>query len=95
MSLVLSWHTTPFKTIDDLRQHEMVVAATGSGADSVIFPYILNGVLGTKLKVVTGYPGATDFLLAVERGEADGTAGVSWGGSTPASRNGSRSSRST
>jgi hypothetical protein len=57
----------------------MVVGATGSGADSVIFPYILNGVLGTKFKVVTGYPGATDFLLAMERGETDGTAGVSWG----------------
>ena len=58
----------------------MVVAGTGSGADSVIFPYILNGVLGTKIKVVTGYPGAADFLLAVERQEADGTAGVSWSG---------------
>src|SRR6266545_2903380 len=79
VSMVLSWHTRPFKTIDDVRQKEMIVAATGSGADSVIFPYILNGVLGTRFKVVTGYPGATDFLLAVERGEADGTAGVSWG----------------
>ena len=56
----------------------MTVAATGSGADSVIFPYILNGVLGTRFKVVTGYPGAVDFLLAVERGETDGTAGISW-----------------
>ena len=80
VSLVLSWHTKPFKTIDDLRTREMVVAGTGSGADSVIFPYILNGVLGTKMKVVTGYPGASDFLLAVERQEADGTAGVSWSG---------------
>ena len=67
-----------FKTIDDAKQREMVVAGTGSGADSVIFPYILNGVLGTRFKVVTGYPGSADFLLAVERGEADGTAGVSW-----------------
>ena len=80
VSLVLSWHTRPFKTIDDLRNSEMVVAGTGSGADSVIFPYILNGVLGTKMKIVTGYPGAADFLLAVERQEADGTAGVSWSG---------------
>src|SRR6476620_10632488 len=78
VSMVLSWHTTPFKRLDDVRARAMVVGATGSGADSVIFPYILNGVLGTKFKVVTGYPGATDFLLAVERGEADGTAGVSW-----------------
>ena len=80
VSLVLSWHTRPFKTLEDLRTREMVVAGTGSGADSVIFPYILNGVLGTKMKVVTGYPGAADFLLAVERQEADGTAGVSWSG---------------
>jgi tripartite-type tricarboxylate transporter receptor subunit TctC len=80
VSLVLSWHTRPFKTIDDVRKQEMVVAGTGSGADSVIFPYILNGVLGTQFKVVTGYPGAADFLLAVERQEADGTAGVSWSG---------------
>jgi len=80
VSLVLSWHTRPFKTIEDLRKSEMVVAGTGSGADSVIFPYILNGVLGTKMKIVTGYPGAADFLLAVERQEADGTAGVSWSG---------------
>jgi tripartite-type tricarboxylate transporter receptor subunit TctC len=79
VSLVLSWHTKPFKTIDDVRQKEMIVGATGSGADSVIFPYILNGVLGTKFRVVTGYPGASAFLLAVERGETDGTAGVSWG----------------
>ena len=78
VSVALSWHTRSFKTIDDARQREMTVAATGSGADSVIFPYILNGVLGTRFKVVTGYPGAVDFLLAVERGEADGTAGISW-----------------
>jgi tripartite-type tricarboxylate transporter receptor subunit TctC len=80
VSLVLSWHDRPFKTMDDVRKTEMVVAGTGSGADSVIFPYILNGILGTKFKVVTGYPGAADFLLAVERREADGTAGVSWSG---------------
>jgi tripartite-type tricarboxylate transporter receptor subunit TctC len=78
VSMALSWHTKPFKTIDDVRRREMIVAATGSGADSVIFPYIMNGVLGTRFRVVTGYPGASDFLLAVERGEADGTAGVSW-----------------
>ncbi|MCC6888458.1 MAG: hypothetical protein IT536_08000 [Hyphomicrobiales bacterium] len=78
VSVVLSWHTRPFKTIADAQQREMIVSASGPGADSVIFPLIMNGVLGTKFKVVAGYPGAVDFLLAVERGEADGTAGVSW-----------------
>jgi tripartite-type tricarboxylate transporter receptor subunit TctC len=82
VSIVLSWQSKPFKTLDDAKNHEMIVAASGSGADSVIFPYILNGVLGTKFKVVTGYPGNADMLLAVERGEADGNAGTSWSGLT-------------
>ena len=81
-SIVLSWHTKPFKTLDDVRSREMIVAASGSGADSVIFPYIMNGVLGTKFKLITGYPGNTDMLLAVERGEVDGNAGTSWSGLT-------------
>jgi tripartite-type tricarboxylate transporter receptor subunit TctC len=79
ISVVISWGTKPFKTVDDLRQREMVVSATGTGADSVVFPYILNGVLGTKMKVVTGYPGSAELLLAVERGEVDGNGGTSWG----------------
>jgi tripartite-type tricarboxylate transporter receptor subunit TctC len=78
VSVALAWHTRPFKSLDDARKLEMIVAGTGPGSDSVIFPYILNGVLNTKFKVVTGYLGATDYLRAIERGEADGTAGVSW-----------------
>ncbi len=78
VSVVIASAAKPFKTIEDARDREMVVSASGSGADSVIFPYILNGVIGTKFKVVTGYPGNADMLLAVERGEADGNAGTSW-----------------
>lgn len=78
VSVVLSWHNTPFKRLEDAKQREMSVGASGSGADSAIFPRILNGVLGTKFKVVTGYPGNAEMLLAVERGEVDGNAGTSW-----------------
>ncbi len=69
----------PFKTFDDLKSREMIVAATGGGADTGTFPLIMNAVLGTKLKLVTGYPGAPEALLAMDRGEADGMAGLSWG----------------
>ena len=79
ISLVISWYTKPFKTIDDLRAREMVVPATGTGADSAIFPYVMNGILGTKMKVVIGYPGASETMLSIERGETDGSAAVSWG----------------
>lgn len=78
-SVVFSSSARPFRTLEDAIKREMVIAATGPGSDSVVFPYVLNGVLGTKFKVVTGYPGSADLLLAVERGEADGNAGTSWG----------------
>jgi tripartite-type tricarboxylate transporter receptor subunit TctC len=79
VSVVFAWHTKPFRTLADLRAREMVVPATGTGADSAIFPYVMNGVLGTKFKVVTGYPGAAETMLSIERGETDGSAATSWG----------------
>jgi len=79
VSVVFAWHTKPFKTFADLKAREMVVPATGTGADSAIFPYVMNGVLGTRFKVVTGYPGAAETMLSIERGETDGSAATSWG----------------
>lgn len=78
VSVVLSWHATRFKTLDDAKKSEMSVAVSGSGADSAIFPRVINSVLGTKFKLVSGYPGNAEMLLAVERGEVDGNAGTSW-----------------
>jgi len=39
---------------------------------------MINGVLGTKMKIITGYPGGNDVNLAMERGEVDGRCGWSW-----------------
>jgi tripartite-type tricarboxylate transporter receptor subunit TctC len=77
VSVFISWHATPFKTINDVLDHEMVMAGSGPGADNVVFPAVLNAVLHTKFRVVTGYQGAADGLLAMERGEVDGTS-TSW-----------------
>ena len=57
----------------DLFTTELVVAGTGGG--TTIFPTLLNGVLGTKFKVVKGYAGANSGLLAFERGEVEGMGG--------------------
>src|SRR5438105_9024687 len=72
VSLLWSWHTSPFKKLDDLRREEMIVPGTAAGGDGVILPRVINGVLGTKMKLVTGYRGNNDVLLAVERGEGQG-----------------------
>ena len=57
---------------------QLIVGGTGAAADTDQFPRIINGVLGTKMKIVTGYPGGNDVNLAMERGEVDGRCGWSW-----------------
>lgn len=59
--------------LSDLRNKELIVAATGSGADSLTYPVILRDLFHLKLRIVQGYPGSRDMNLAVERGEAHGT----------------------
>jgi hypothetical protein len=59
-------------------QHELVVGGTGAAADTDQFPKVLNGIIGTKFRVVTGYPGGNEVDLAMERGEVQGRCGWSW-----------------
>ncbi len=66
------WHTTPAKTINDVRNVEVPLSSTGQGSPNYFVPRILNQLLGTKFKVVTGYPGANEADLAIERGEVAG-----------------------
>jgi tripartite-type tricarboxylate transporter receptor subunit TctC len=72
VGLCVSWGPSRFKTIDDAKKQQMVVAGTGAGSETDTWPIILNDVLGTRFKVVTGYLGSQETILAVERGEADG-----------------------
>ncbi|HVY58136.1 MAG TPA: tripartite tricarboxylate transporter substrate-binding protein [Xanthobacteraceae bacterium] len=66
------------KTWDDVLSKEFTVAGEGSGSDPDIFAKVLKSVFGAKLKLITGYPGASEMSLAMERGEIDGRCGWSW-----------------
>jgi len=70
----LAWHDTPFKTADDLFKHEMITGA--SGASNLEFPTAMNMVLGTRMKLVRGYRGPANILIALERGEVQGMCGM-------------------
>jgi tripartite-type tricarboxylate transporter receptor subunit TctC len=63
------WHTAGVKTMDDLRKQEIVAGASGRGAITYFYPTMMNAFLGTKFKIVTGYPGGNQINLAMERGE--------------------------
>ena len=73
------WHTNPVKTIEDARQQEFVVGATGPGSPTHYYPRIMNDLLGTWFKVVSGYPGSNELDFAIEKDEVGGRV-VSWTG---------------
>ena len=71
------WHTAKVQSVEDAKKMESPVAAAGAGNISEVVPNLLNKVLGTKFKVISGYPASAESMLAMERGEVEGTAS-SW-----------------
>lgn len=72
VELTVVWHTSGIKSIEDAKRTETIVAGTGPTTPSEVFPRVLNGVVGTKFKVVGGYRGSADGVLAMEREEVTG-----------------------
>lgn len=75
MSLVLetmiSRADAPAKTIADVRQHEMIAGGTGPTSPTEGYPRLLNAFAGTKFRIVSGFGGTSDLMLALERHEID------------------------
>lgn len=78
VSVCVSWKDSGITTYEDLLTKELVVGGTGPTADTDQFPKVMNAVLGTKLKLIPGYPGGNDISMALERGEVKGRCAWSW-----------------
>ena len=78
VSVCVAWHTSGITKFEDTLTRELVVGGTGGAADTDQFPKVINGVFGTKMRVVVGYPGGNDINIALERGEVAGRCGWSW-----------------
>jgi tripartite-type tricarboxylate transporter receptor subunit TctC len=65
------WHTAKVQSIEDAKRFEATVAGTGAGNAAETVPKLLNAVIGTKFKIIKGYPAANEAMLAVERGEVE------------------------
>jgi tripartite-type tricarboxylate transporter receptor subunit TctC len=72
-----AWHIAPVKRFQDLKAQQLIVAGNGPNF-SEYMPAFMNNLIGTKFKLVTGYPDGTDSDLAVERGEVEGRCGWSY-----------------
>src|SRR5262249_52988230 len=67
------WHTAPVKTPADLFTQEFIFAGAAAGPPPSILPTVFNHVLGTKFRIIQGYKGTNDAVLAMERGEIQGS----------------------
>jgi tripartite-type tricarboxylate transporter receptor subunit TctC len=78
VSLCSTWHTSPVKTWADALKTEFTAAGEGAGSDPDSFSAMVKNLFGIKIRLVTGYQGTSDTILAMERGEVDGRCGSSW-----------------
>jgi tripartite-type tricarboxylate transporter receptor subunit TctC len=69
---------SPVKTIEDAKRIEAVMGGSGPMALGSIYPRVMNRVLGTKFRIITGYDGNNGVTHALEQGEVEGTAGDTW-----------------
>ncbi len=78
VSVCVAMKDSGITSFQDLFAKELTVGGTGTSADTDQFPRVMNGILGTHFKIVEGYPGGNDVVLAMERGEVAGRCGWSW-----------------
>jgi tripartite-type tricarboxylate transporter receptor subunit TctC len=68
------------KTFKDLFDKELIVGASNPGATTYDLPLLLNNILGTRFRIVTGYPGSREITIALDRGEVQAACGLGWTG---------------
>jgi tripartite-type tricarboxylate transporter receptor subunit TctC len=71
-NICISMARAKVKTFEELQQSELIIGNTGVGTGTYSYPKALNGIFGTKFKLISGFPSSTDVFLAMERNEVDG-----------------------
>jgi len=76
--VVAVWHTTGVATIADAKARAVVMGADSGGGTMSGYPALLNAMLGTKFRIVTGYAGGNAVNHAIEQGEVEGRGSSPW-----------------
>lgn len=77
--VMLTSAASGLKSLSDVKSKGgMVCGGSGGGAPTVTYPRLTKVLTGADIKVIAGYSGSGAYLLAMERGELNCVAGVSW-----------------
>jgi tripartite-type tricarboxylate transporter receptor subunit TctC len=74
---IYAWHEAGLRTLEDAMQREVLAGGTGAGSFTVLYPALMNSLLGTRFKLVSGYKTTREIDLAMQRGEVELRAGQS------------------
>jgi tripartite-type tricarboxylate transporter receptor subunit TctC len=74
---IYAWHATGLRRLDDAMHREVLAGGTGAGSFTVLYPALMNSLLGTRFKIVAGYKTTREIDLAMQRGEVEVRAGQS------------------
>lgn len=77
-SMLYVWHDAGVTSLQDAMQKQVIIGGTGAGAYTVLYPVLMNNILGTKFKIIAGYQASDDVDLAMVRGEVHGRAGATF-----------------
>ena len=77
VSVCGAWKGAPVTTLKGAMEKELILGAE-TNTDIEQFPIVMNNMIGTKFKIITGYKSGTDVNLAMQRGEVQGRCGWSW-----------------
>ena len=72
VEVTFTWHTSPTKTLEDARKRETIMGGSGPTSPTVFYLKLLNGLAGTKFKIIPSYSGTAEVQLGIERGEIEG-----------------------
>jgi tripartite-type tricarboxylate transporter receptor subunit TctC len=76
-NVFLVWQTSPAQSLEDAKRQEVTLAGTGPGSIAETVPLLTNALIGTKFRIISGYPASNEAMIAMERGEVQG-ASTSW-----------------
>jgi tripartite-type tricarboxylate transporter receptor subunit TctC len=74
----IAWHQSGVRTWDDMKTKQFTVGGLGRGSDPEMFAVLMKEMFALNVKLVSGYPGTNDVMLAMERGEVQGMCGYSY-----------------
>ena len=77
VEVLVAYHTAGVRTIEEAKHKELIIGGVGAGGITNIFPRLVNDLLGAKIRIVGGYQGGNELILAIERGETGGRV-MSW-----------------